>query len=338
MVFAGWKGDRKACKEAHAFTSGPANTDVCKLCGACTPFANCRCQALTYADCNPTALWLQTLISHETYMARTPAAQLSPYAMVPGWRTELKLHDMQHDMFFLFSKDACGTAVAEFVENLGPRNIQEEALNAMCSEFKSWCRDHGLSGPGRLWTLASIGWGDTSSAYPCMGSAIKAADMEAGDILGSSQNWQDCHKNLHDQRRACCMFSLASFIRILDTGDTVLSDDETTRAQDAGDTFLRLCQSLPEETQLSNKKRWLSRPKRHYFMHLVMNLKDRFNPWFFTCFMHDDFMGEITRIATQMPWSHCDQAHVAEVFALHLVALPQVTRIVLTRAVHALLL
>ena len=85
-----------------------------------------------------------------------------------------------------------------------------------------------------------------------MSNAVKAADMKRV-IFWLAEKTEKMTDDWHGQCRACCLFSLANFLRILDLAGIVLNDEEATRAQDAGSKFLRLYQQLAQEASLDKR-------------------------------------------------------------------------------------
>lgn len=80
------KSDLKAKHELHRYEQYYQCNLICELDLAAKNVAlNC------YSDFGPAAAWKNTRISHETYVAQTPAHKLSPFLIVPGFRIERHL-------------------------------------------------------------------------------------------------------------------------------------------------------------------------------------------------------------------------------------------------------
>ena len=97
--------------------------------------------------------------------------------------------------------------------------------------------------------------------------------------------------------RAACCYALSTWITLLDSAPLLLSDAQVTEAQRLGYLFLRSYQRLAAESLILGKTLYKIRPKFHAFEHTIENLANKENPRYFSCFLDEDLMGKVARVA-----------------------------------------
>ncbi len=98
--------------------------------------------------------------------------------------------------------------------------------------------------------------------------------------------------------RALACGALALFTHTLDHSPAVMTEGDIVAASDAAEIFLRAYQHLAAGALRDVHPLWRLRPKFHYFTEAVKRMRrTRENPLHCMCFMEEDFMGKIKRIA-----------------------------------------
>ena len=96
---------------------------------------------------------------------------------------------------------------------------------------------------------------------------------------------------------SACGFYLARFHHVLDTSGQLLTQAQQQAAQDAGNKFLLVWSKLARDAFDSGLANYKLRPKTHDFAHIVDSLSNRENCKHLYCFMSEDFMGRLARLA-----------------------------------------
>ena len=95
------------------------------------------------------------------------------------------------------------------------------------------------------------------------------------------------------------LWGLAQLLRILDEAGLWLTEEQTREAIAAGRTFLKAYQALSAQAQARNEANWKIRPKCHYVAHQIENLANRANPRLQSCFLDEDLMGRLKKVAAK---------------------------------------
>ena len=104
----------------------------------------------------------------------------------------------------------------------------------------------------------------------------------------------------HVRLRAACLAAWASMIEQFDYCGRFFTEDEARLAYQAGRLFLVLYQRLANRAIGENRRLWKVLPKHHYIDHQIRRLKkDRFNPRYRQCFLDEDWMGKVKKIASK---------------------------------------
>ena len=98
-----------------------------------------------------------------------------------------------------------------------------------------------------------------------------------------------------------CVYELAMLVWTLNRCGMWLSEADAEIAFGHGDRFLKLYRHLALAALAGGKCRWRLRPKMHYVHHTILELRvpPRQNPFFATCFLDEDFVGKISKLASQ---------------------------------------
>ncbi|CAE7424472.1 nipblb, partial [Symbiodinium microadriaticum] len=108
--FYGFRGDQKARRECHFFTRHYNCTMLCDRCCAMKP-AKTVVDGMNYKNFSADAPFLLTTIDHDTYVNTTPAAELSPWTAMPGWKIENTFFDWMHVVLLGVAKDVAAAAI-----------------------------------------------------------------------------------------------------------------------------------------------------------------------------------------------------------------------------------
>jgi hypothetical protein len=300
-VFVGWKGDGKARKECHFFfTRNWSCRNCCDECHATQPFARTP-PDLLYTDTRPTANWRATFISHESYVANCAAHELSPWAVVPGFRKELVHRDGMHDQCLGVQRDLAGTIIAELLDHgwLAGASVDEQ-LRGLWLEFIVWCKAQHIKPPHGTFSLSLIGW-TKRTEYPELSTSYKAVVIK---LLCSflASKVQTCNTgNEHDNVRALTAWAMSEWCHVVDHSGQWPNTEEIHRMEFAMRCYVFGYSWLAAEAATMNRFMWKERPKFHYLEHHLDALKRTGeNPKAVQCWMEETLMGRVKRTG-----SHC---------------------------------
>ncbi len=102
---------------------------------------------------------------------------------------------------------------------------------------------------------------------------------------------------------ATMMWSLATFFHVLDQSGRWMTPEQQKLALRCGNLYLLSYQALATVNQNARRYNYKVRPKQHYFScGLLTQIEASFlNPRFTHCFLDEDFMGRISRLAKHSP-------------------------------------
>jgi hypothetical protein len=295
-TWAGNTGDYKSKKEWMGYSRYYRCRQMCEAClgEAPTVHANKSMSVFNFLDNAP---WLQTLLA-PVHVAALEDHTL-PLQMFDGWHHELYHRDPAHTNALGQAKDsnAC-TCIALLNEgHLGPQT-GDEALRKLHSEFDNFCINNGMkivSAP-RL-TLRVLGRGESQSCYPELASSWKAAPTIMLTHFLANKTKEVMTVNRYQQLVATHMWALAEFQHVCSHGGIELWPREQARAAHAGKVYLLTLQELAGIARASGVFMWRTRPKNHYFDHLVHVVRrSPVNPQLFDCLKRESMLGKLKRI------------------------------------------
>ena len=127
---------------------------------------------------------------------------------------------------------------------------------------------------------------------------MKAAHTKTLTIWCADASYHHCEGE-HGRLRRACTWGLANYLYVLDTGGEVLSNHQVDEAVYSAQVFLRTYQQLAVNAVKKEMALWKTRPKGHYFAHMVDAMQaSHMNPKSVHAFGDEDFIGRVTRIAS----------------------------------------
>ena len=142
--------------------------------------------------------------------------------------------------------------------------------------------------------------------FPCMGGNLKAAHVKVYLRFLADQAYRLCTGTPHSKLRAVCAWGMAHFLHVLDMSPRILPHGKTEEAVHALQAFLDAYQRLAVEATQAGQCLWKVRPKHHYTVHLGKFLRaSRQNPRHTSCFMDEDYVGRVARLAKSCHWLSC---------------------------------
>ena len=220
-----------------------------------------------------------------------------------GWDDELFWWDTMHNLYIGPGGDLVGSCMSLLIE-LGWYG-NEESMAVICKRaslaLKATMKKHGVYTTCPSFTPSNLnlergkvagfsipGAAHIKHALFFCAEELKLASMYYGDSC------------IEVQRAASCLYSLVSWIQCLDKADMILTLEEVRLCQKLGRRFLRGVVKLAAVAIRSHVLRWKIRPKLHYLDHTMRELRNRLNPRFFQCFLEEDHIGRVSRLAAQV--------------------------------------
>jgi hypothetical protein len=198
------------------------------------------------------------------------------------------------------------------LQNWAKRNghinaTKDECMKLLWSSYRQYCSSNGIKSTLRVWSLDTLGLSEKTfkSQYATLSSRMKASHVKTMmffcvDVAKMGVDSADPMSEL----RCVMIWSLASFIEILDACGVTLPPTKAMEAVRAGKVFLRSYQELALHMLASRRKRFKIRPKLHYFHHLLLKMLERarrglatWNPARWATWLNEDLMGKLGRIA-----------------------------------------
>lgn len=145
MLFS-MKGDLKARKEMHRFRRNYKCTDMCESCHA-EQFKP-KHPRMYYKDLSKDAAYSLSSISHEFYCVAERDI-LSPWHVCEGWRIDICVFDLLHNVFLGVAKDTIASALKALhlkgcLDEYGA--TESEILACITIEMRKVCKEHGTLG------------------------------------------------------------------------------------------------------------------------------------------------------------------------------------------------
>jgi hypothetical protein len=146
-------------------------------------------------------------------------------------------------------------------------------------------------------SLRSLGRGDGNACFPELSSTWKAFSVQM--LMFFLADF--CQKVSMDTGRlklvAVHMWGMADFTWVLTHSGIEMQPHERERAVYAGRIYLLTLQALCGIAKANSEFMWRTRPKNHYFAHiLIMLAKSPLNPKLFNCLRRESMLGKLKKI------------------------------------------
>ena len=302
FVYGGSKGDLEFFWQAYALKRYYRCNLLCSRC-----WASKTSQALLWTDMSETAAWRETTVRTAEFLTNAEhQGEVPALCGVRGWSADTLHFDIMHNLFIGSGRDLAGSALSLLCQAnyFSSSPDVDDHLKRFQERCRAWCTRSGIkTGPPKLnrfdvslpARVAEIG---RSSTFPEL--SVKAAHVklllmylahEAYYIAIAlpGQEFQDM---------AACLFELGCFIWRCSSGPMWFTPAEAEIIYGHGVAFLRLYRSLAYEACQRSVLQWRLRPKLHYIQHTCVEIRaTKMNPFFFTCFLDEDFCGKMKRLA-----------------------------------------
>ena len=297
-AFLGSKHDGKARREVHLFKRNYAATFCCDCCLCVQLFKNAPAH-LFYGDHSLDAIWVDTIISHEEYMASE--ACLSPMSEIPGFHKDTIFRDDLHDRWLGSARDDVASTCVDLQEygELKGRSAEDQ-YNYLWSKCLKFCRKADLEKPYGGFSKSMLGR-ENKQIEPELSSRFKAMQVKTICKFLADFTWRrDKGDNVHNAMRSTLFWGLMQMTHVFDNawcdGRWRLRQDEIENAQHAGRHYLLCYQWLSEESMRLKTHNFKMRPKRHYVDHTVRGLVNGLNPVAVMCDTDETYMCVVKRI------------------------------------------
>jgi hypothetical protein len=282
-TFSGTKGDLNWMFQVYQFTRNWMSNAVCPECHATQTDPS-----TVYTNVEDDAGWLQS----DGQFAPTS----SPLSRVTGWHPETIWKDPMHMIYV----NGCGNDLAAAViidccrKGLWghPRRALDVQLTAAYVSFRQWCTANHVATTHDGFSRNSLHY-KRNKDFPFLSG--KAADVRV--IILWLAHTLPAHGPEY-QSIACCIAHLGHFIQKLSTSGMLLSCADAAEMRDHGIGFVRTYVRLAHFHVNNQSTLYKVRPKLHYCHHMFRNIK-ALSPNFGSCFMNEDYMGKIARIAAR---------------------------------------
>ncbi|CAE8650782.1 unnamed protein product [Polarella glacialis] len=296
-AFAGFKSDLEARVLCHRLPRSYMHNFVCEHDLACVHLAH-----LQYGDFRSTAGWRTSAITHEDYMI-TSESSMSPWAEVPGWRKERTLDDTLHDIYQGIGPHLVASTIVHCILEEIPKCTLEKLdlklKSLYTNSYKPWCRENKTDSAGNSFSGVKFNREKSNKTYPELGSVYKAYEVKV-IIFWAAFYCKDKLGSFQGRVRAMCLYSLASWIRVLDLAGGWLTNDEVESACKFGEQFLLCYQYLAGASLQAKVCLYKIIPKFHYFCHMLIYMKlTKRNVRFDACWMEEDLMGKLTNMSSK---------------------------------------
>ncbi len=239
---------------------------------------------------------------------------MPPLCKITGWQARTMMWDLMHNLYIGTGRDAAGSAIAKLVELKFYSNSADvdDHLKILSTECSKWCSKHHVGVYPPSIDHKSVGLPESVAkvagcVYPELDQ--KAAHVKLYLMFLASELFIATSTLVADYEirvLSVCMFHCAHFVDTLQNAGMWLKDYEADLAVHHGMRFLVLYRYLSRLAMASSRARYRLRPKLHYLMHTVLEMKTwRLNPAYATCFLDEDFMGKIKSIASRTHKRSC---------------------------------
>jgi len=293
FAYAGSKGDL----EWHAIAYQLTRYYRCNLmCHAC--FASKVDDVLLYLNVSDSAPWLATSVATNDFLANCLANSggVPSLCNIDGWSSDTLLWDVMHNLYLACANDACGSSF-NLLATSGFYGNGSKA-DRCCNCYDSWRefqRIHQIPTHIQRFTPNLFNW--ETNEYPDL--EVKAAHLKPLiQFFAHELHTASIGGNPETKMAAVMQHALATFCYTLDRSDWHLAEWEADHAVKYGLRYIRAYKVLIAMALRQGVCRWKSRPKLHYIHHSVLLIaSSRLNPMWHTCFMDEDFMGKIVKLA-----------------------------------------
>ena len=258
-----------------------------------------------------------------------PAHSGSIAFRIPGARLERFLHDVCHSQLLGTGKVTNGSALVYLAEGGAfghwPRGRYDRSLGPLLKvafvQFGQWKKRNKIQSTQPRFTLARL----NRKFRVCMPSlnskAVPGKHLTLWLSEVAQQHAARDGSTLLDRQVACCIWSYAELLRLMDEQNLLLSADEAESFYQLGQlhlltyTHLRSLSSAVRGKQ-PNRRLWALIPKHHHMMHMLSTVRqERVSPKFCTLLCAESFIGAISRIARICHCSTVSQRVLQRYFA-----------------------
>ena len=163
--------------------------------------------------------------------------------------------------------------------------------------YKTWCSGHGLMSSCPMFTYKSC-HAETFAFFDAKAAQIKMVLLFLADETALAVS-SELHTDDEIALAAGCFCALAAWIHCLDHAGIILTDRQKSNCLHYGRVHLQMYKALALRAVETGAKRWKVRPKMHYLDHTMREVQSGLNPRFFQCFLDEDYIGKIIRIASR---------------------------------------
>ncbi len=294
FAYFGSKGDL----EWHVYAYNLPRYYRCNfLCHRC--FASKVDELLLFTNVADDAPFLSTIVRTDDFLnnAKQISGQIPSLCEIEGWSTETQFWDMMHNLYQGNGNDAAasGIVVLRNTKYYGAGDDAQQFAGATKS-LRDFCKaSHVRCGvPAFDKNMLNCG---KNTVYPTMSG--KAAHVKV--VLRWLSNEFYIASVLPEtvlKHCAVLFHALAQFTHILAHAPLVLDQATADQACYYGLRYLVVYKYLAISAYQSRQRLWKIRPKNHYIMHTCLEMKETLlNPFCWTCFMDEDFMGKVKRLS-----------------------------------------
>ena len=226
----------------------------------------------------------------------------SPWKQITGWRLERCLRDLMHNFHLGCGRDVAGSTIWElYTEGVWGALDATKALKQCWLECKAYCSQNDIGWPPRVFTVNMLGKSEAKN-FACLESVVKAAHVKiiVRFLADFTYHRTTSACGEHAKVRATMLWALSDFLHTLDTSPQFMSLEQVERAARSAQTWQSCYQWLSAEALANAAPLWKMRPKAHYIAHQLVDMQaTRENPRHQMCFVDEDFLGKVKRLASK---------------------------------------
>jgi len=288
-AFVQIRGDWQFFSQALNFPQWNSSLRMCWLCKASNTLEH-----LFWTNFNDDAPWLETLWSHESYLADLAEKGEDPPALfsITGFRLECVMVDVLHTVDQGIASHIIGNIFVEVLGQLGQNRSQRlRVLNDRILDFyKIHKPTSKIQGQLSMEQLRSTNQWPKLKAKAAATRHLAPLASQLADEFNSGSH--------HDQLRKIVADSLVQFYVLVQQEDRAIS---AQARQELPNLCRRLCRAyahLANESVNAQVMAWKLVPKFHLFCHLCFSQALEFgNPRFFWTYPDEDIVGQMIEAA-----------------------------------------
>ncbi|CAE7361318.1 unnamed protein product [Symbiodinium natans] len=280
-VLAFHKGDEKYMQKAYHMINSATSKNICFVC----------------------QVWMMTTSDFILNGCRA-----NPFIRLPGFHISMVTNDWLHIIDLTLIPDAAASALLELTENSNgpfPGRDQDDRLRAAYVQFSALCKQHNISHFAHVSKQLTGETKKNNVQFPTIAQkhmngaeAVVMAKWLMGICLAeAARNPGDVHSAL----RAVVFINLAQMRDAIslkrDNPFCTLSEANIQKLQQSNYLYHSALNSLAVEAIDHGRLLWKIRPKVHKADHLAFDLAPRVNPLVLSCYMDEDAVGKMKRLA-----------------------------------------